>query len=167
MSNCLSQNNNQKHLWFYRLYSPDDRKAQSNVRITCWPPSSQSMERARWSAMASIVSGIIIPGTSSLHAYRQSPLWSRITTPTPILRDDWKIATSVDEESPCRRWHPSSNWRRGITPGNRAKIKVVLYCVSMFIYITPRPIAPLGTDAQESFFLHIIPRLPNVPDYDH
>lgn len=32
----------------------------------------------------------------------------------------------VDEESSCRRWNPSSNWRGGLTPGSRTEIETKL-----------------------------------------
>lgn len=58
-------------------------------------PSSFAKDIARHIAIASAISGFTIPGIISLKAKRHEPLLSRVRTPIPIWREEWKSAVSV------------------------------------------------------------------------
>jgi hypothetical protein len=58
-------------------------------------PSSLARVIARLKASASAISGDVTSSCYSLQAVKHTPLWSLITTPTPIRRETGKIAAST------------------------------------------------------------------------
>lgn len=68
---------------------------QSEAKIIFSKPSSFAKDIARHIAIASAISGFTIPGIISLKAKRHEPLLSRVRTPIPIWREEWKSAVSV------------------------------------------------------------------------